>query len=284
MRFPLAKGTSHRGLYFSESNARKWLRFSSAPEYPGRRATDDPITEGYVSLLVQSAVPGSELNLLSFGSGDGRVDANLVAALQESGVTVHYVPIDISSTLLWVACDRVSKSLRNTIPFTLQCDFEGGLELVSQVLNELERGLTVFSILGNTLGTLDHGELKFYAALAKLLRTGDLVFSSIAMTPYDPDKGRHSASRLVQFCSELDSDPHGRTPSEEIEMQVEEVSIGQAQRFRDRSTGRLLLEVRAFDDSFSASVERQLQVSEVGHRTTALDGMGFPIGTFLFVR
>jgi SAM-dependent methyltransferase len=178
---------------------------------------DDPL--GLVELRATALRGTRPATLVSLGPGDGKTDVQLVRALRGAGETVGYVPADLSDVLLTCAVNEVAPHA--SIPAAVMCGWEGSSEFLCEVLGKRAERPWLISLLGGTIGNLDHGVGAFLERWRALLSPGDRLLVDVPLlgptwrpeteprvrlAQISPAFRRFLAGGLVCRCPELSID------------------------------------------------------------------------------
>jgi uncharacterized SAM-dependent methyltransferase len=186
-------------LYQSPAQAQRWLAYHAAWS-PSR--ADAALHEVYAAAARAAAarVSGPAL-VLGLGSGGGRKDARLLAALTPGarGAPLHYAPVDASAALAAEAALHVRAERPGTLPHLLVADLETlpalGPWLAGTGVGALPRVLTCYGMLPN----MDAG--RFPAWVAGLLRAEDALLISANLSP------RGLATDGARIAAQYDNPP-----------------------------------------------------------------------------
>ena len=144
-------------FYWFPLSVRAWLDLCQDGAYRNFIRSYDLIS-AYSNEVVKH-LP-QELDVVSLGSGQGNKDILLLRAIQDSGRSVRYVPVDSSQALLEMACHGAISSGIHYRAYKAEATNRTHLELI--VSGTIPR---LFLILGNTLGAFSPVEM------CRLLRT-----------------------------------------------------------------------------------------------------------------
>jgi uncharacterized SAM-dependent methyltransferase len=99
------------------------------------------------------------VNIIDFGCGDGVPILSVIEYLRNRGVSVRYIPVDISQHMLSAATETVKKNFSDVEVVEMLSDFEKGeiLENILQ-LTKVKDTRNYFFLLGNTLGNFENTE------------------------------------------------------------------------------------------------------------------------------
>lgn len=133
--------------------------------YPAR--TEWEILRQHGSDLL--ATSERELDVLDLGAGDGRKTETIIATLESFGVSVRYVPIDISIDALNGTVTRIAQTMPNVVVQPIEGSFNDGLRATRK------RGrprLVLF--LGSNIGNFDMAQARrFLFRIWAELQEGD---------------------------------------------------------------------------------------------------------------
>jgi len=133
-----------------------------------------------------------DLEAISIGSGQGNKDILLLSAIQDSGRSVRYVPVDSSQALLEMACREAISSGIQYQAYKAEATNRSHLESIVS-----GRKPHLFMILGNTLGALLPVEMcRLLRAISKpgdfLLADGE-IYAEDTIVGYDNPLNRRFA-------------------------------------------------------------------------------------------
>lgn len=143
------------------------------PEYGLSRAGQRLLARHGTALGEQVRTP---LRIIELGSGSGQKTQTLLRTLvqQHAGGSVHYWPVDISSSAVQL-CARQAEKIRGLQVTPLQCDYLTGLRQAIADRRADEQLLVLF--LGSTIGNFDPTDANhFLGEVRAALRPGDLLF------------------------------------------------------------------------------------------------------------
>jgi len=98
------------------------------------------------------ALPFREVDVVDLGAGDGRKSETIMHALQRAGVSVRYVPIDISGGALSVLAERMRRSVPGVEIHPIEADFMAGLRILRAQSERPRLALFLGSNIGNFTG------------------------------------------------------------------------------------------------------------------------------------
>lgn len=229
-----------RALYFSKVGVYEWLRMSSKSDYPGGSVEEDPVIRMFLKGLDKLKRVPIDL-FMSLGSGDGRIDSVLLSKLRSTHTGLQYIPVDISDILLKTCLSNLSQF--SQIPLAIRGDFEDGMEYLATHVERLRTGRILWSLLGNTLGSLDRGEKHFVRQLRLVAKPGDLWLVSVAMGAVRPEflrrlggcvistklglKGTNSLESAIEriYSHVIDSEVPGSKAIEVLDSQTQIVAF-----------------------------------------------------------
>lgn len=162
-----------RSLYLGEQGATLWGAVANDPSYPLNPNNNvGQIKAAEVRRTALSKVSSQPEVILSLGPGDGRAERGLVQQLAESPGR-QWVPVDISTSLVHNAINTLRDDIR--IPFGVVADFEDGMSFIKEVVTKsLPSWRTrLFTMLGNTFGNLDRGEVALMDNMRSIMNPGD---------------------------------------------------------------------------------------------------------------
>ncbi len=150
-----------RALYVRDDGARNWLEVSRDPTY----TLHDPDRYNLRANRLAAVAGRPTATMLSLGPGDGLIDLAIVQALAAPPAGLLYIPVEISLRLLQLTIATLHGHVARTVG--VLGDFEAGGAFVGGVVAQHARQPLLLSLLGGTLGNLDHGEGAFFAWRAR---------------------------------------------------------------------------------------------------------------------
>src|SRR6185312_11439519 len=96
-----ARDLPEKFFYWFPRSVRAWLELSQNSGAASLRQCWEALGE---NLPKKIGHPDSAVSVISFGSGDGAKDRGLIKSLERAGRSVKYFPVDVSQTLLELAC------------------------------------------------------------------------------------------------------------------------------------------------------------------------------------
>jgi len=111
------------------------------------------LTMAHIKSFAQAFEAAHGLNLIDLGCGNGLPAIEITKKLQEYGLRVNYVAVDLSNEMLDFAADNMQKAFPDVDVTKLQVDFESE-SLASELLDIKQRTKlpNLMINLGNTLG------------------------------------------------------------------------------------------------------------------------------------
>lgn len=181
-----------RLLFYSHVGVNEWLKLGIAKDYPGA-IEKDPVVTMYEQCLSKIDTENID-SVVSLGPGDGRIDHKLMIRMNQNVPNLRYIPVDISETLLEKSSkimlenstDQMSRNFE--IPFMIWGDFEEGIDFIASTVRDQRKSAVLWSMLGNSLGTLDIPVEQFVLGLSRAASRGDLFFFSVATSYLKLDK------------------------------------------------------------------------------------------------
>jgi L-histidine N-alpha-methyltransferase len=180
-----------RFLYDAEGSA-LFERICALPEYYPTR-TESAILRAEAERLAEITGP---VTLVELGSGSSVKTHHLLAAYSASGEPVHYVPVDVSASILRVAAERIEE----TFPSVNVAGVNGPYEHAFPLLADYAPVLLLF--LGSSIGNFNHAEsAAFWRRVAASMPAGswmllgvDLVKDSAVLEAAYNDAGGVTAA------------------------------------------------------------------------------------------
>jgi L-histidine N-alpha-methyltransferase len=158
-----------RFLYDAEGSA-LFERICALPEYYPTR-TEAGILRAEAGRLREITGP---VTLVELGSGSSVKTDHLLAAYSASGEPVHYVPVDVSASILRVAAERIEE----TFPSVNVVGVNGDYEHAFPLLGDYAPVLLLF--LGSSIGNFNHAEsLAFWRRVSSSMPTGSWMLLGV---------------------------------------------------------------------------------------------------------
>lgn len=165
----------NRDLYLGIEGAKAWINLSNEPQYLLNSATEGEIRK----LLLKAIENLSVRTFVSLGPGDAKNDIELASALRHTERWVQYIPVDLSDGLLHSAMISLSNQVR--VPIGILADFEDRMIFVQKQIIKYGSSPILYSLLGNTLGDLDHFEGRFINEIRNIINHGDYFLISVSI-------------------------------------------------------------------------------------------------------
>ncbi len=223
-------------LFYDHAGSRLFDRITELPEYYLTR-TERGILAAHAGAMIAQAAQGSWLRIAELGAGSADKTRLLLAAAIARQGSVVYEPVDVSSSALEAAQERIEREIPGVRVAQRVMDYTHGLEL--EPTHAGERRLVLY--IGSSIGNFDPAEA---AHLLQGVRAGlhpgdclllgvDLVKEdSILLAAYDDEDGVTAAfnrNLLVRLNRELEAnfDPEAfahravwNAPKSRIEMHL----------------------------------------------------------------
>lgn len=161
-----ARRIPEKFFYWSPESAAAWLDLCRSEAYLNYRRSLDLMTRESAALL--EALPRRPAEVVSLGCGDGSKEIPILDALARSGPPVLYVAVDVSQWLLEVALARMAREGRPARGVKADLTSAGHLAAVFGGAGGPPR---LYTLLGNTVGALDHAA--FLGGASALMGPGD---------------------------------------------------------------------------------------------------------------
>ncbi len=143
-----ARDLPEKFFYWFPRSVRAWLELSQNPVTAGLRQCWETLCHNFQ----KTAEPlQASVSVISFGSGDGAKDRMLIKALERTGRTAKYFPVDASQTLLELACSGAEDAELETMG--IKADISSPMHLV--LASDAAESPKLFLMSGNTLGGFD---------------------------------------------------------------------------------------------------------------------------------
>jgi hypothetical protein len=168
-----------RALYVGPAGAANWIAVVQEPGYPLRTLDDHGLRAHR-----HAALAGRRFaTLVSLGPGDGTVDVDLIEVLaREVGPDAGppaYVPVDLARPLLERSIEVVAPHAARVVG--LHCDFEGASGFLDESVRRYTVPPVLFALLGGTVGNLDEGEERFFAAARRRMGPADAFLLDVPL-------------------------------------------------------------------------------------------------------
>lgn len=158
-----------RFLYDAEGSA-LFERICEQPEYYPTR-TEAAILAASAGEIRERTGP---VTLIELGSGSSVKTDHLLKAYSGNGEAVHYVPVDVSASILRTAAERIEE----TFPSVNVAQVHGEYERAFPLLEQYAPSMLLF--LGSTIGNMNQAEaLAFWRRVAAALPEGSYVLLGV---------------------------------------------------------------------------------------------------------
>lgn len=137
--------------FYDADGSQLFERICALPEYYLTR-TEDAILRDYCSAMV--AGWDQPPTLLELGSGSSSKTRRLIAAALARYGTLHYIPIDVSTTVLEEAAETLARAFPALRVTGYAADYRGGLVSLAERID----GPKCLLFLGSSLGNYEAGE------------------------------------------------------------------------------------------------------------------------------
>jgi len=159
--------------FYDRTGSELFEEITRQPEYYLTRTEARLLRECAPSL---SELMGEEVSLVELGSGSSAKTSILLESFLESSDDLHYLPIDISKTMLTQTADRLDERYPELDITPIASPYETGLKRASTLVAEDEqvpdRMLVLF--LGSSIGNMEqHESLVFLQGLREHLEPKD---------------------------------------------------------------------------------------------------------------
>jgi dimethylhistidine N-methyltransferase len=135
-------------LFYDEAGSRLFERITELPEYYPTR-TERGILAAHAAEIVTLAAGGRRLRMAELGAGSADKTRLLLAAAIRRQGTVLYEPVDVSSTALEAARERIEREIPGVTVAPRVEDYTHGLELAPEETGERRLVLYIGSSIGN---------------------------------------------------------------------------------------------------------------------------------------
>ena len=211
------RGLTHRPKYlpcqynYDETGSELFEEICEQPEYYVTQVEDEILRESAPEMVAGWSDPPVMIEL---GSGSSTKTRRLIEAALETYGALHYVPIDISPTIL----EGSARELIEDYPGLRITGFAGDYEAALRALDGRFRGPKLLVFLGSSLGNFDDDDAQaFVGLIAGSLRPSDRLLlgtdmvkdPSILEAAYDDSNGvtaRFASNILTRINRELDAD------------------------------------------------------------------------------
>ena len=158
-----------RFLYDATGSA-LFERICELPEYYLTR-TESAILQAEAERLCEITGP---VTLVELGSGSSVKTDHLLAAYSASGEPVHYVPVDVSASILRQAAERIEETFPSVNVAGVHAEYEHALPL----LGDYAPVLLLF--LGSSVGNFNHAEsVAFWRRVSSSMPTGSWMLLGV---------------------------------------------------------------------------------------------------------
>ncbi|MDV2999573.1 MAG: Histidine N-alpha-methyltransferase [Chroococcopsis gigantea SAG 12.99] len=154
--------------FYDAAGSQLFERICELPEYYPTR-TEASILRDYAEDII-TVIGDSEL--VELGSGSSTKTRFLISAYKSSGYHLHYIPVDISPTIL----SQSAEELLREYPWLRIRGLVGTYDDALGQLTYPRDWTRVIAFLGSTLGNFSQAECdRFFAGLKPALKSGDYV-------------------------------------------------------------------------------------------------------------
>jgi dimethylhistidine N-methyltransferase len=183
-------------LFYDEAGSLLFEQITELPEYYLTRV-ERRIFEDQAGEMIRAAAAGEQLRILELGAGSAEKTRLLLAAAIRHQGLVGYQPIDVSSSALAAAQQRLEMELPEVHVDPLVADYTQGLSLNS--CDPGERRLVLF--IGSSIGNFSREEaLVLLQELHATLEPGDQLLLGVDLAPREPATGgKNEASVIVAY-------------------------------------------------------------------------------------
>jgi len=184
-------------FYCSAQSASAWLALCRSEAYLNYRRSLGLLMERGPAILEASSFRPAEI--VSLGAGDGSKEIPLLDALAKKGVRLPLVAVDVSQWLLESALARVEASGHRASGIKADLTDPAHLRAIAAAAAGAPR---LYTLLGNTVGALDHATFLRELASAigpddRLLVDAEIYKPAATMPGYlNPDNRRFATSPL----------------------------------------------------------------------------------------
>lgn len=146
--------------YLGSFCASNWLTLTDDPSY-GHSELEQIIKDSLSDIVKYCKLEkDDEIDLISLGPGDGKIDRFILRELQRQSKLINYYPLDISFDLLQKATSQILNTPFLPKTFRVKAIHGDFLELIRYFpIYGYDNSINFFSLLGYTLGNYNEGEL-----------------------------------------------------------------------------------------------------------------------------
>jgi dimethylhistidine N-methyltransferase len=156
-------------LFYDEAGSRLFERITELPEYYLTR-TERGILAAHAAELIACAAEGKQLRIVELGAGSADKTRLLLAAAVAAQGRVLYEPVDVSSTALEAARERIEREIPGVTVAPRVMDYVHGLDLDGE--GSEERRLVLY--IGSSIGNFDPEDAaRLLVRVREALRPGD---------------------------------------------------------------------------------------------------------------
>lgn len=184
-----------------------WAKTCADPFYPVMRGSIRSFKSRWDRIFSRNFSSDENFYYVSLGVGTGEKDQRILGSLLAIDSDTVYFPVDMSSTMLRIATQEVTRIEKmkgsQILPIQIDFSYESRIESLRDLLGQLASSHSIlFSLLGNTLAnfSLDSELLK---RVAGLMRKNDFLLLEVASTKELSSKAVQEAkneySRIESF-------------------------------------------------------------------------------------
>lgn len=178
--------------YLGNFCASNWLDLTDDPSY-GHEGLKTMIKDNISDVISQCAFTrDTEVDLISLGPGDGKIDLHIIRELQRTSKFLTYYPLDLSFELLQKSTAEVLKTAFIPKTFKIKAIHGDFTQLIKyQPIYGFDSSINLFSLLGYTFGNFNEGQL--IGKLREGMQKGDFLLIDARLHNFG-DVGRKISS------------------------------------------------------------------------------------------
>jgi L-histidine Nalpha-methyltransferase len=171
-------------LFYDEAGSRLFDEITRLPEYYLTRLERE-ILSAHASEMLAAAGEGARIRLVELGAGSAdKTRLVLAAALEQQG-TVRYLPVDVSSSALDVACQRIEAELPGVETEAVVADYTRDWRLPEN--SNVERQLLMW--IGSSIGNFEPEVAEeLLRRINVTMQPGDGLLLGVDLAPCDGGK------------------------------------------------------------------------------------------------
>lgn len=170
-------------LFYDHAGSELFDRITQLPEYYLTRM-ERALFHAHAREMLASAAEGERLRLIELGAGSADKTRTLLAAALKQQGSVHYLPVDVSSSALEIACSRIEEELPgvSTEPVVADYTTEWSLPPTEERNGSPTRQLLLW--IGSSIGNFEPDAAEaLLGRISSTMRSGDSLLLGVDLAP-----------------------------------------------------------------------------------------------------